>query len=148
MLRLSTKARYALRAMVELGLHEGEGLVQLRQVASAQDLSPKYLEQLTGLLRQAGLVHTERGPQGGYRLARPASEITALQVVKAVEGPLALLDCVADRAACPRSHNCAARKLWSTVSDAVTTMLGETTIAQLCDEQRLGDARRPSWYQI
>jgi Rrf2 family protein len=148
MLRLSTKARYALRAMIELGLHEGEGLVQLRQVASAQDLSPKYLEQLTGQLRQAGLVRTERGPQGGYRLARAASEITALQVVKAVEGPLALLDCVSNTSVCERSHNCAARKLWAKVTEAVIHMLGQTTLAQLCDDQRLGEARRPSSYQI
>jgi len=148
MLRLSTRARYALRAMIELGLREGEGLVQLRQVASAQRVSPKYLEQLAGQLRQAGLVQTERGPQGGCRLARAPSEITALQIVRAVEGPLALLDCLSRPSACERSHRCAARSLWGRVTDAIAQLLGETTLAQLCEDQRLRDGRLPSSYQI
>ena len=94
MIRPSTRARYALRAMIELALHEGAGPLLLRQVAAAQHISPKYLEQLTMPLRRTGLLQAERGPQGGYELARPADEITAREIVEAVEGPLHLLDCL------------------------------------------------------
>lgn len=131
MLRLSTKARYALRAMMELALREGEGPVQLREIAGAQALSPKYLEQLAIPLRHAGLLHTERGPSGGYCLARPAEEITALEVVRAVEGPLDLLDCVGRATICERSATCAARDLWRDLSRAVGEVLGKRTLADL-----------------
>jgi Rrf2 family transcriptional regulator, cysteine metabolism repressor len=136
MLRLSTKARYALRAMIELALREGEGAVQLREIADAQRLSPKYLEQLAIPLRHAGLVHSERGPSGGYSLARPAGEITALEIVRAVEGPLDLLDCVGRAAICERSSSCAARELWQELSVAVGDVLGKRTLADLAECQR------------
>jgi len=136
MLRLSTKARYALRAMIELALREGEGSVQLREIADAQRLSPKYLEQLVIPLRHAGLVHTERGPSGGYSLALPADEITALDVVRAVEGPLDLLDCVGRATICERSSSCAARELWRDLSAAVGEVLGKRSLADLASCQR------------
>jgi len=136
MLRLSTKARYALRAMIELAMHEGKGLVQLREVAEAQQLSVKYLEQLTISLRHAGLVRAERGPQGGYELAKPADEITVLQVVQAVEGPLNLIDCVAQNEACDRTGACAAHALWRKLSSAIGRVLTETTVADLRAEQQ------------
>jgi Rrf2 family cysteine metabolism transcriptional repressor len=135
MLKLSTKARYAMRAMLELALREGSGPVQLREVARAQRISPKYLEQLAIPLHHAGLVRTERGPSGGYRLARSASAITALDVVQAVEGPLFLLDCLESTKACDRSGACAARGLWGRVTGAIAGVLAETTLTDLRDEQ-------------
>ena len=131
MLKLSTKARYALRAMVELARHEGEGATQLRAIAKAQHLSTKYLEQLTIGLRHGGLIHSERGPRGGYWLANPACQITALDVVRAVEGTMTLLDCVSDSDVCKRSAGCAARSLWSKLSAAINATLGEVTLADL-----------------
>jgi Rrf2 family protein len=148
MLKLSTKARYALRAMIELALREGRGPVQLRQVAKAQALSPKYLEQLTIPLRHAGLLLTERGPHGGYELARPAEVITALEVVQAVEGPGYLLDCVGRPSACERAHTCAARALWSRVSRAIHGVLSETTLAELRDDQQQALVEQVLAYQI
>jgi len=147
MLRLSTKARYALRAMIELALHQGEGLVQLREVAEAQDLSVKYLEQLTISLRHAGLVRAERGPQGGYQLAKPADEISALQIVQAVEGPLHLLDCLVHAGACNRTGMCAAHGLWRRLNSTIGKLLSETTLAQLREEQQ-ALAASPAGYQI
>ena len=135
MLKLSTKARYGLRAMVELACHEGEGPVQLRAIAGAQNLSPKYLEQLTIPLRNSGLIHSERGPRGGYRLAKPASRITALDVVRAVEGAVTLLDCVSEPDVCERSAGCAARGLWSKVSAAINATLREVTLADLREKE-------------
>jgi Rrf2 family protein len=135
MVKLSTKARYALRAMMELAAHEGEGPMQLREIAAAQKISPKYLEQLAISLRTANLVLSERGPSGGYRLARLARDITALEVVQATEGPIGLLDCVNEATLCPRSSACAARGLWQKVSVAITEILSETTLADLATEQ-------------
>lgn len=136
MLRLSTKARYALRAMMELARREGPRPVQLHDIAAAQRLSPKYLEQLAIPLRHAGLLHTARGPSGGYSLARPAGEITALEVVRAVEGPLDLLDCVSRASICERAASCAARDLWRDLSNAVTEVLRKRTLADLAQCQR------------
>jgi Rrf2 family transcriptional regulator, cysteine metabolism repressor len=148
MLKLSTKARYALRAMMQLALHEGAGPVQLREIARAQRLSPKYLEQLAIPLRHAGLLRTERGPTGGYELARPSTAITALDVVEAVEGPLALLDCIGRAAACDRTESCAARDLWVQVQEAIDGVLSKATLAQLRENQQLCDTDPPLCYQI
>jgi Rrf2 family cysteine metabolism transcriptional repressor len=148
MLKLSTKARYALRAMMELAIQEGRGPVQLREVARAQRLSPKYLEQLAIPLRHAGLLHTERGPSGGYELARPAVSISALEVVQAVEGPLQLLDCIGRASACDRSGTCAAQELWREVGGAISKVLSGTTLAQLRDSQLAALTDQPLCYQI
>ena len=131
MLRLSTKTRYALRTMIELARREKDGMVPLKSVAKAQQLSPKYLEQLAISLRQAGLVLAERGSQGGYMLARPAAEITALEVVQAVEGPLHLITCVNRPTSCPRLPNCTAHGLWSRLNDSIQDVLSSTTLAEL-----------------
>jgi Rrf2 family cysteine metabolism transcriptional repressor len=148
MLKLSTKSRYALRAMMELALREGTGSVQLREIAKAQHVSAKYLEQLAIPLRHAGLLRTERGPTGGYELARPSTAITALDVVEAVEGPLALLDCIGRTAACDRTEACAARALWVQVQDAIDAVLSRTTLAQLRENQQLFETDPPLCYQI
>jgi Rrf2 family protein len=148
MMKLSTKARYALRAMVELACHEGEGPIQLRQIAKAQALSPKYLEQLTISLRNAGLIHSERGPNGGYWLSRPARQITALDVVRAAEGPVTLLECIAHSNVCERSAACATRRLWTKVSTAINDTLEEATLADLREEQLAANSSQAFCYQI
>ena len=147
-MKLSTKARYALRAMLELSLREGQGPVQLRQIAAAQDISPKYLEQLAMPLRNAGLVRSERGPLGGYQLARPPIAITALDIVLAVEGPLDLLDCLSQSRVCSRAEACAARTLWGRVSAAISDVLADTTLADLRDAQREASTAATFCYQI
>ncbi len=147
-MRLSTKVRYALRATLELALREGEGPIQLRHIAKAQDISPKYLEQLAIPLRNAGLLRSERGPTGGYELARPAVTITALDVVQAVEGPVDLLDCIGQSRLCARAETCAARNLWERVSSAIADVLRETTIADLREAQREADTGATFCYQI
>ncbi len=148
MLKPSTRARYALRAMIEVALHDGAGPILLRQIAQAQGISPKYLEQLAIPLRRAGLLQAERGPQGGYELAKPASEITARDIVEAVEGPLDLLDCVRTPTACERTQACAARDLWARLSEAVAAVLSATTLADLRDQQAAARAGKAPLYQI
>lgn len=147
MIRPSTKARYALRAMIELAIHEGSGPLQLREIAQAQRISAKYLEQLTILLRRAGLLQAERGPQGGYELARPAHDITAQDIIMAVEGPLGVLECIRNSEACDRTAACAARSLWARVSDAIASVLSDTTLAELREQQLAAQTGVPA-YQI
>ena len=148
MLKLSTKARYALRAMIELALHEGEGSLQLKEIARAQQISQKYLEQLTIPLRNAGLIQSERGPSGGYELSRPAEAISALTIVQAVEGPLDIMDCLSKPSECERNDSCAARKLWSKVNRAINSSLAETSLAELRDSQRAAMDSQTICYQI
>ena len=148
MFRPSTRARYALRAMIELSLREGAGPVSLREIARAQRLSPKYLEQLTIPLNRAGLVQAERGPAGGYRLARLADQITAREIVEAVDAPLYLLDCLRTSEACDRAGACAAQRLWSRVAQAVVSVLSETTLADLREDQRAATAGVALCYRI
>ena len=147
-MRLSTKARYTLRAMIELAMREGNGPQQLREIAKAQQLSPKYLDQLTIPLRRAGLLRSARGPSGGYTLARPAREITALDIVVAVEGPLDLLDCIGNSVVCERIPACAARQLWARVGQAMSTVLSRATLADLRDSQRAANEADTLSYEI
>ena len=148
MVKLSTRARYALRAMMELSLREGAGPVLLRDIAAAQRVSPKYLEQLAIPLRRAGLLQAERGPKGGYQLSRRAEEITAHDIVEAVEGHIHLLECLRTPAACDRTEACAARDLWGRVTQAMSAVLSETTLADLREQQRAAQAKRGAHYQI
>jgi Rrf2 family protein len=146
--KVSTKARYALRAMIELALHEGEGPRHLQEIALAQRLSTKYLEQLTIALRHAGLLRAQRGPSGGYELARPADEITPLDIFLAVEGPLELLNCVGSPATCERSPTCVARRLWMEAGAAMNSVLARVTLADLRDDQRAANSVGPLCYDI
>ena len=148
MFRPLTRTRYALHAMIALSLHEGAGPVLLRDIATAQRVSPKYLEQLAIPLRRAELLNAERGPNGGYELARPAEEITAREVVEALEGPIDLLDWVRTPRACDRAEAYAARGLWARVGRAITEVLAETTLADLCEEERAAQAEGAACYQI
>jgi Rrf2 family protein len=134
--------------MMDLAAHEGQGPMQLREVARAQRIPAKYLEQLAIPLRHAGLLRTERGPSGGYELARPATAITALDVVQAVEGPLQLLDCLSRASACDRAGVCAAQELWGEVGAAIASVLAERTLAELRERQAAAITDRPLTYQI
>ena len=87
-MRVSTRGRYGLRAMVDLAANTAGGPVALREIAERQDLSESYLEQVFAALRKAGLVTAMRGPQGGYELGKPAAEITAGDVLRVLEGPI------------------------------------------------------------
>jgi Rrf2 family cysteine metabolism transcriptional repressor len=139
----STKAEYGVRLMVELGRHadDADGPVALSMVAEAEALPLSYLEHLVAKLREAGLVSSVRGAHGGYRLARPASEIDLLEVVQALEGPIAPMECFhTDRegkVSCSHEADdgdaCATKLLWTKVQGGVTGALARTTLAELVD---------------
>ncbi len=131
MLRLSANTRYALYTMIELAKHEGQGMTPLKEVAEKHHLSEKCLGRLAISLRHAGLLFAERGAQGGYVLARPASEITAREIVQAADGPLSLVDCIGHPARCAFSPDCASRELWCRLTETIDAVLSSATLADL-----------------
>jgi Rrf2 family protein len=135
-MRMTAKSEYGLLAMIDLASCEGDVPVSAREVSERQAIPGKYLEQLLVALRKAGLVKALRGAHGGFVLARPASEITVLQIVEALEGPVAATVCDGDRATtCGRSAECAAFPVWSDVTAAVRGVLGKTTLGDLAIRQ-------------
>ena len=138
MIRISTRGRYALRAMVDLAQHGGSGPVSRREMAERQEISAEYVAQLFRHLQSAGLVEGVKGPGGGYRLARDAARITAREVVEAVEGPVAIVHCTLpcpdEGPACRRVDGCVTHHLWKRVSEAVTEVLDSVTLRDLADE--------------
>ncbi|MFZ5591642.1 MAG: RrF2 family transcriptional regulator [Bacillota bacterium] len=135
-MRLSTKGHYGLKAMFDLAMHYGHQPVPLKTVAERQNISENYLEQLIVLLRKAGLVSSVRGAQGGYRLARPPQEILVGDVIRAMEGPIAPLDCVHEfaPAECDRADCCITRLVWEKVRDSIIAVLDSMTLADMCRE--------------
>src|SRR5436189_1773369 len=142
----STKAEYGVRLMVELGRrgrgdHETGEPIALSSVAEAEVLPLSYLEHLVAKLRQAELVTSVRGAHGGYRLARPASQIHMLEVVQALEGPIAPMECFHEvpegRVLCSHESDgdraCATRLLWTRVHGGITKALAGTTLAELVE---------------
>lgn len=132
-MRVSAKEMYGLRAMGELARHFGEGPISLAEVASRQDISQAYLEHIAITLRRAGLLHSRRGAQGGYFLAREPQAITAGEVIRALEGSILPVQCVADQgcAPCAREDECTTRGVWEQVRDRLVETLDSITLADL-----------------
>ncbi|MFC4424614.1 Rrf2 family transcriptional regulator [Deinococcus navajonensis] len=138
---VSTKAQYGLRALIEIGRREGEA-VPLKDVSERQGISQHYLEQIASNLRRAGFIKSIRGAHGGYRLARPASAISAYDVVTAMEGSLAPVSCVEEDHTCNHQNVCGTQTLWHRVDAALRDVLGGTTLADLIVEsEQLQHAR-------
>jgi Rrf2 family transcriptional regulator, cysteine metabolism repressor len=137
----STKAEYGVRLMVELGRQPGAGPVSLSSVAEAETLPLSYLEHLVARLRRAGLVTSTRGAHGGYSLASPPEEITMLEVVEALEGPVAPMECFHEtpegKVLCSHEGTsdraCATKLLWTRVQGGVNRALEGTTLAELVE---------------
>jgi Rrf2 family cysteine metabolism transcriptional repressor len=135
----STKAEYGVRVMVELARRAGDDPVPLAEIAAHDGLPLAYLEHLVARLRKASLVDSRRGSRGGYMLARPATEITMAEVVEALEGSIAPIECISQAAdgsiVCAREasadHVCPTKLLWTRVRMSIVSTLRETTLADL-----------------
>jgi len=138
MIRVSTRGRYALRAMIDLALYADEGPVARHVIAARQEVSADYAAQLFRQLCVAGLVDSAKGPGGGYVLARDVADIRVGDVVRAVEGPIAVVRCVApeDEPACDRADHCAAHLLWCDLSRVIEDFLDSVTLQDLCEQAR------------
>ncbi len=130
-MRMSTRARYGLRMMLDLAREYGKGSVFLRETAAREGISEKYLSQIIIPLRGGGLVRSTRGAYGGYTLARPPSEITLREIVEPLEGGNCLVDCVKHPSACPRVPMCAARDIWTMLGEKISEALDSVTLEQL-----------------
>ena len=140
-MKLSTRARYGLRAMVDLAKHGGDGApLMMRAIAEQQGLSKRYLDNIFATLRQAGMVRSVRGASGGYRLAREADEIRVDQVVEALEGNLELVHCEEYAMDCTRHSRCATSEVWHTASVALRESLASMTLSDLVKRQAEIDA--------
>lgn len=137
-MRISTRGRYALRAMVDLAQHADNGPVSRQDISERQEISAGYLAQLFTYLQSAGLVEGVKGPGGGYQLVRNPSSIPAGDVVRAMEGPIAVVHCTLPcpdvGPACRRVDRCVTHALWKRVSEAVTEVLDSVTLRDLADE--------------
>lgn len=150
-MRLSTRGRYAVMAMVEMAVREGRSEggagsrpVTLGEIAAAQHLSVAYLEQLFGRLRRAGLVASARGPGGGYRLARAAAAIPIAEVVEAADERIVATRCEDGGPGCLAGQRCLTHDLWSELGDQIRLFLGGLTLADVVDGKVLGRARAPA----
>jgi len=135
-MKLSTKGRYGTRALLDLALHQGEGLVLLKDIARRQEFSLPYLEHLITPLIAAGLVKSTRGARGGVLLLKPPSEIKLGEVVQLLEGSITTVDCVNNPALCRRSAFCVTRDIWSEMQMAMNQVLDSKTLQDLVERQR------------
>ena len=134
-MNVSTRTRYALRMLVDIAAFQDSGKVKIRDISVRQDISVKYLEQIVTLLSKADIVRGERGPQGGYVLTRPASEITVAEVVCEIEGTVAPVPCIKDgQVECERKDRCTTVDMWMRIEKAVMDIMSQTTIQDLLDD--------------
>ena len=135
-MKISTKGRYALRLMIDLGENNTGTPVSLRDVAKRQGISEKYLEQIISILNKAGYVRSVRGAQGGYLLRREPKEYTVGDILRLTEGSLAPVTCVEDEdMPCERQDNCVTVIVWKKINEAINNVVDNITLQDLVDWQ-------------
>lgn len=135
-MKLSTRTRYGLRAILELAKNDGNRPLQIKLIAQRQDISVKYLEQLMTILKSAGFVRSIRGSKGGYILARAPNEINLSEVFNCLEGLVTTVDCVQDKNYCQRTTDCVTRQVWTQVQNAIKNVLQSITLQDLVNRTK------------
>ncbi len=135
-MRISSKGEYGLRALLDLAQHHGIGLIQSREIHLRQGIDENYLNQILILLRRAGLIESVRGPQGGHRLARPPAQITLLDAISALEGPLLPVDTSRDIQSCDQIDRDIVRGVIVGARHALHDCLAQMTLDDLCQRKR------------
>ncbi len=132
-MKITTKGRYAIHLLYDLALHGGDGQpVSVKEMATRQEISVKYTEQIISILNKAGYVASSRGHQGGYRLTRPLEEYVIGDILRLTEGSLAPVECLAsDENPCPKQQKCATIVLWEKVDAAIRDVVDHVTLADL-----------------
>jgi Rrf2 family iron-sulfur cluster assembly transcriptional regulator len=142
-MRLTTKGRFAVTAMIDLGLNNGSGPVTLAEISGRQKISLSYLEQLFGKLRRHHLVESVRGPGGGYHLAKDMAEVSVADIILAVDEPIDATQC-GGKENCQDDHKCLTHDLWAALNERIFDYLGSVTLRQLVDSQKAKEAARES----
>lgn len=138
-MRLTTKGRFAVTAMMDLALRGGSGPVTLAEISGRQGISLSYLEQLFGKLRRHELVSSVRGPGGGYRIAKPTESIAVADIILAVDEPIDATQC-AGKENCKDDEKCLTHDLWANLNERIFDYLGSVTLRQLVENQRAKEA--------
>lgn len=135
-MRLSTKGRYGVLAMVELALQYGEGPVSIKEIAEKQNFSDSYMEQLFSTLKNAGLVKSLRGARGGYILAKDPDKIMVGEIIRALEGPIEFAECIdgGGNMTCIKSPECVTRGLWKEISDNIRNVIDNRSLQDLLNK--------------
>ncbi|MCR5717089.1 MAG: Rrf2 family transcriptional regulator [Lachnospiraceae bacterium] len=137
-MKISTKGRYAIYVMLDLGEHLGEDYISLKDIAERQGISMKYLESIVAMLNKAGLVDSLRGKNGGYRLNRPTSQYPIGEVIKLTEGPLAPVACLSegtDHVKCAKASECMTLPMWLNLDLLIDQYLSHVTLADLLEHR-------------
>ena len=135
-MKISTKGRYALRLLLDLGEHRGDGFVSLKEIAERQDISKKYLEQIIPILNKTGVLRTNRGAQGGYMLARTPDKYTVGEILRLTEGSLAPVACLEQEPnLCERQESCATLPVWQGLYRVINDYLDNITLQDLLDQE-------------
>lgn len=138
-MKLSTKGRYGLRALIDLAVYSENEAVSIQSISQRQQISDSYLEQLMAKLKKAGLVVSIRGAGGGYRLAKPAAEISVGDILRALEGNLSAVICPGNdegAGGCESADICVTRYVWQRINDSITHTVDTIMLEQLADESR------------
>jgi len=133
-MRLTTKGRYAVTAMLDLAIHYSDGPITLADISGRQGISLSYLEQLFSKLRKHGLVDSARGPGGGYRLSRPASEIAVVEVITAVDEKVDATRC-GGKGNCQGEERCLTHELWTDLSNQIYDFLNNIHLGDLVERR-------------
>jgi len=148
-MKISTKGRYGLRALIDLATYgEGTTPVFLSDIAKRQGISEKYLEHIFSSLHRAGLVKSVRGRKGGYLLSLPPGNITLSMILSTLEGPCILVDCVSDAAACTKTNTCATRDIWKMLGNKIEETTNSVTLANLAEQQKEKATKDALMYHI
>ena len=135
-MKISTKGRYALRLLLDLGEHRGDGFISLKEIAERQDISKKYLEQIIPILNKTGVLRTNRGAQGGYMLARTPDKYTVGEILRLTEGSLAPVACLEQEPnLCERQESCATLPVWQGLYRVIIEYLDGITLQDILDQE-------------
>ncbi|HOJ10691.1 MAG TPA: Rrf2 family transcriptional regulator [Clostridiales bacterium] len=152
-MNISTKGRYGIKAMVDIALNysdeNSDETISVKSIAERQNIPEKYLEQLFSVLKKAGLVKSIRGSYGGYFLARPPKNITIGEILRALEGDLAPVDCVIEKrkiGKCKRSNICITKYVWAKIRDGINHVVDEITLKQLAEGYKAETADSYMYY--
>ncbi len=137
-MKLSTRARYGLRALIDMGLYCDKEAVSIQSIAGRQSISESYLEQLMAKLKRAGLVESTRGALGGYRFGRPVEEISVGDILRVLEGGLEAVDCPGNSSegTCDGADLCVAKHVWKRINDSITAAVDTLMLSELIEESR------------
>lgn len=132
-MKLSTKGRYGVKAMVDLAIHYGGEPVSIKSISERQGISEYYLEQLFSPLRKSGLINSIRGAQGGYVLSTIPKDITVAEIMEVLEGPIEISNCL-DEKSCNNVECCATRLLWAKIKDSIDSVTKSTSLQDILDD--------------